>query len=88
MYIQFHKEIHSVIHIKQNLEGFANALLLLFTGQLICSFFLFCMLMINQNYHLVIAIDPDFGKSKNIKHLPFFLLLMSSLSIPNSKLLS
>lgn len=49
MYILFHKEIHSIIHVKQNLEGFANALLLLFMGQLICSFFLFCMLMINQS---------------------------------------
>lgn len=34
MYIPFHKDIHSVIHVKQNLEGFASALLL-FTGQLI-----------------------------------------------------
>lgn len=41
MYIQVHKEIHSMIHVKQNLEGFANALLLLSTGQLICSFFCF-----------------------------------------------
>lgn len=48
MYILFHREIHSITHVKQNLEGFANALLLLFMGLLICSFFLI-YLMINQS---------------------------------------